>query len=285
MEAPETRYARSGDYSIAYQVVGQGDLDLVYVPGLASHLEVFWEEPAYSRFLHRLASFRRLILMDRLGTGLSDRLPAGQAATFELRMDDIRAVMDAVGAQEFAEEWLANVPTAWGQDEELLRLWAPSVADLPEPRRWFARFGRLAASPGSATALFRMVHDLDIRGVLPAIRVPMLLIHRVDDTLIRVEHSRYMAERIPDAKLVEMPARTTCGGSAIRMRSSTRCRSSSRARGRPPSPIASSRRSCSPTSSPPPSAQPSSATDAGASCSQATRRSCGASWDATTGVR
>jgi pimeloyl-ACP methyl ester carboxylesterase len=78
MEAPETRYARSGDYSIAYQVVGQGDLDLVYVPGLASHLEVFWEEPAYSRFLHRLASFSRLILMDRLGTGLSDRLPGNE---------------------------------------------------------------------------------------------------------------------------------------------------------------------------------------------------------------
>ena len=98
MEAPETRYARSGDYSIAYQVVGEGELDLVYVPGLASHLEVFWEEPAYSRFLYRLASFSRLILMDRLGTGLSDRLPAGKAATFEQRMDDIRAVMDAVGS-------------------------------------------------------------------------------------------------------------------------------------------------------------------------------------------
>jgi class 3 adenylate cyclase len=253
-EAPETRYARSGDYSIAYQVVGEGELDLVYVPGLASHLEVFWEEPAYSRFLHRLASFSRLILMDRLGTGLSDRLPPNQASTFEQRMDDIRAVMDAVGSEraavlgwsegaalcatfaatypqrttglvmyggmprlvraedypfglqeEFAQEWIANVPSAWGQDEELLRLWAPSVADLPEPRRWFARFGRLAASPGSATALFRMVRDLDIRGVLPAIRVPTLLIHRTGDTLIRVEHARYMAERIPEAHLVELP--------------------------------------------------------------------------------
>lgn len=254
MGSPETRYARSGEFSIAYQVVGEGEFDLVYVPGLASHLELFWEEPAYSRFLHRLASFSRLILMDRLGTGLSDRLPPNEASTYEQRMDDIRAVMDAVGSERaallgwseggalcatfaatypqrtsalvmyggmprmledddypwgqpanFMDEWIANVPVSWGQDEELLRLWAPSVADLPEPRRWFARFGRLAASPGAASALFRMVRDLDIRDVLPAIRVPTLLIHRTGDTLIRVEHSRYMVERIPDAKLVELP--------------------------------------------------------------------------------
>ncbi len=75
---PKTRYARSGEYSIAYQVVGEGDLDLVYMPGFASNLEVFWEEPRYSRFLHRLASFSRLILIDRLGTGLSDRAAAGR---------------------------------------------------------------------------------------------------------------------------------------------------------------------------------------------------------------
>jgi class 3 adenylate cyclase len=255
MEAPETRYARSGDYSIAYQVVGKGDLDLVYVPGLASHIEVFWEEPAYSRFLHRLASFSRLILMDRLGTGLSDRLPANQVSTYEQRMDDIRAVMDAVGSEraavlgwsegaplcalfaatypqrttalvmyggvprfvsdddyqwgfprEVLDDWVEQiVPAAWGQDEELLRLWAPSVAEQPGPRRWFVRFGRLAASPGAAQALFGMAQDLDIRDILPAIRVPTLVIHRTEDSLVEVEHSRYMAERIPDAKLVELP--------------------------------------------------------------------------------
>ena len=102
MGSPETRYARSGEFSIAYQVVGEGEFDLVYVPGLASHLELFWEEPAYSRFLHRLASFSRLILMDRLGTGLSDRLPPNEASTYEQRMDDIRAVMDAVGSERAA---------------------------------------------------------------------------------------------------------------------------------------------------------------------------------------
>ena len=253
-ETPETRYARSGEFSIAYQVVGEGDLDLVYVPGLASHLELFWEEPAYSRFLHRLASFSRLILMDRLGTGLSDRLPLGQASTFEQRMDDIRAVMDAVGSERAAllgwsegtalcatfaatypqrtaalvmyggmprfiraedypwgmpvdemDAWLEVMPAKWGQDEELLRLWAPTVADEPGPRRWFARFGRQAVSPGGAVALFNMVRELDVRHVLPAIRVPTLLVHRTDDDLIRVDHSRYMAEQIPDAKLVELP--------------------------------------------------------------------------------
>jgi class 3 adenylate cyclase len=253
-EAPETRYARSGEYSIAYQVVGEGDLDLVYVPGLASHLELFWEEPEYSRFLHRLASFSRLILMDRLGTGLSDRLPPNQASTYEQRMDDIRAVMDAVGSEraavlgwsegaplcamfaatypqrasalvmygglphllrddacpwgiprEMIEEWIENVPDTWGQDEELLRLWAPSVAEIPGPRQWFARFCRSAASPGAAAALMRMLRDLDIRDILPSIRVPALIIHRTDDTLISVEHSRLLAERIPDAKLVELP--------------------------------------------------------------------------------
>jgi class 3 adenylate cyclase len=93
----------------------------------------------------------------------------------------------------------------WGQDEELLRLWAPNVADQPGPRRWFARFGRMAVSPGGAVALFSMVRDLDVRDVLPAIRVPTLLVHRTGDDLVRIEHSRYMADRIPDAKLVELP--------------------------------------------------------------------------------
>jgi pimeloyl-ACP methyl ester carboxylesterase len=99
---PTTRYARSGDYSVAYQVAGDGGPDLIYLPGFASHLEVFWEEPRYSRFLHRMASFSRLILIDRLGTGLSDRLPPGEASTLEQRMDDIRAVLDAVGVERAA---------------------------------------------------------------------------------------------------------------------------------------------------------------------------------------
>ena len=253
-EAPETRYARSGEHSIAYQVVGDGTLDLVYMPGFASHLEVFWEQPAYSRFLHRLASFSRLIMIDRLGTGLSDRLPTDKTSTLEQRMDDIQAVMDAVGSEraallgwsegvmpcatfaatyperatalvmyggmprileaddyelgipeEMYDEWVDTIQDLWGHSGAALRFWAPTVAEDPEPQRWFQRFTRLAASPGAAAALFRSIKQTDIRDVLPTIGVPTLIIHRTEDALVQVEHSRYMAEHIPDARLVEFP--------------------------------------------------------------------------------
>lgn len=91
---PETHYARSGDVNIAYQVVGEGPRDLVLVPGWMSNVEVFWEEPSVVRFFERLASFTRLILFDKRGTGLSDRVP--DIPNLETRMDDVRAVMDAV---------------------------------------------------------------------------------------------------------------------------------------------------------------------------------------------
>ncbi len=99
---PETRYARSGEVNIAYQVVGSGALDLVFVMGWVSHLDYFWEEPSFARFLHRLAAFSRLILFDKRGTGLSDRVPDSELPTLEQRMDDVRAVMDAVGSERAA---------------------------------------------------------------------------------------------------------------------------------------------------------------------------------------
>lgn len=99
---PETRYARSGDVSIAYQVTGSGALDLVYVMGWVSHLDHFWDEPSYARFLTRLASFSRLIVFDKRGTGLSDRVHESELPTLEQRMDDVRAVMDAVGSERAA---------------------------------------------------------------------------------------------------------------------------------------------------------------------------------------
>jgi pimeloyl-ACP methyl ester carboxylesterase len=102
MTAPETSYAKSGDVNIAYQVVGEGPLDLVFVPGWVSHLEYFWEEPSFARFLRRLASFSRLILFDKRGTGLSDRVALDDLPTLEQRMDDVRAVMDAVGSRRAA---------------------------------------------------------------------------------------------------------------------------------------------------------------------------------------
>src|SRR5438094_2879229 len=99
---PETRYTKSGEINIAYQVVGSGPRDLIVVPGWVSNIEVFWEEPAMARFLGRLASFSRLILFDKRGTGLSDRVSNDKLPTLEERMDDVRAVLEAVGSERAA---------------------------------------------------------------------------------------------------------------------------------------------------------------------------------------
>ena len=95
---PETRYAKSGEVRIAYQVVGQGPLDLVFVPGCISNLDVHWEEPGFSHLLHRLSAFTRLILLDRRGSGLSDRIDGGEPPSLQTHVDDVRAVMDAAGS-------------------------------------------------------------------------------------------------------------------------------------------------------------------------------------------
>lgn len=97
---PEIRYTRSGDVNIAYQVIGEGPLDLVFVMGWVSHLEWFWKEPGFAQFLNRLASFARVILFDKRGTGLSDRVPLNELPTLEQRMDDVRAVMEAAGSEK-----------------------------------------------------------------------------------------------------------------------------------------------------------------------------------------
>jgi class 3 adenylate cyclase len=97
---PRTQYARSGEVSIAYQVVGDGPIDIVYVPGFVSHVEITWENPTAARLIERLASFSRLIMFDKRGTGMSD--PVADAPSLEVRMDDVRAVMDAVGSERAA---------------------------------------------------------------------------------------------------------------------------------------------------------------------------------------
>lgn len=248
---PETRYAKSGDVNIAYQVVGDGPRDLILVPGWMSNIEVFWDEPAVARFLRRLASFSRLILFDKRGTGLSDRL--GNLPDMETRMDDLRAVMDAVGSeraalcgyseggvmcalfaatyptrttalitigsyarqkpdtdypwgrtQEQQEQFLDGIQKGWGGPVGL-DLRAPSVAHDDRVRQWWARFLRMSASPAAALALTRMNYDIDVRHVLSAIHVPSLLLHAVGDMVVDVHASRYMAERIPGAKFVELP--------------------------------------------------------------------------------
>ena len=109
MTVPETRYAKSGDVHIAYQVVGHGPLDLVVINPFASHLEYAWEEPSYARYLRRLAAFSRLILFDKRGTGLSDRVADTNLPTLEQRMDDVRVVMDAVGSHRAALYGLSEV--------------------------------------------------------------------------------------------------------------------------------------------------------------------------------
>ena len=249
---PGVRYAQSGEYNIAYQVIGDGPRDFVFVPGWATHLDVFWEEPACVSFFERLASFSRLILFDKRGTGLSDRVPASQFPTLEQRMDDVRAVMDAVGSQRAAVMGVSEggamsalfaatypertsalvmfgafariAPTAdypWGRTPEQIEAlleairqqWggpmgiearAPSLAADPRFREWWARFLRSSASPNAMIALISMNAEIDIRHVLPAIRVPTLILHRIGDLAIEPAHSNYLAERIPGAKLVKL---------------------------------------------------------------------------------
>ena len=248
---PKTQYAKSGDLHIAYQVMGTGPLDLVFVPGFVSHLEYQWEHPESARFLERLSSFSRLIRFDKRGTGLSDRV--GGIPTLEQRMDDVRAVMDAVGSERaalfgvseggpmsllFAATYPERTSAlvlygsyarrAWAPDhpfgrtgEEMGRIietmerewggpvgveiWVPSMAGDERFRHWWANYLRLAGSPGTAVSVMRMNMEIDVRHVLPAVRVPTLVIHRTGDRLTRVEQGRYLAERIPAARLAELP--------------------------------------------------------------------------------
>ena len=255
MDVPQTQYAKSGAVSIAYQVLGDGPFDLVFAPGFVSNLESAWQEPRLASFYRELASFCRLIVFDKRGTGLSDRV--ADIPDLETRMDDVRAILDAVGSERAAVlgysegaamaalfaatypdrtptlvlygtfltwEWLhRDVPTwdraerereieeagkRWGTPEysdALLREDAPSMADDDEFRRWYASRLRLGASPAAAVTLMRMSTETDARPLLPSIRVPTLILHRVGDRSCNVRAARYAAERIPDATYVELP--------------------------------------------------------------------------------
>jgi pimeloyl-ACP methyl ester carboxylesterase/class 3 adenylate cyclase len=248
---PQTRYAHSGRVNIAYQVIGEGPIDVVFVMGWVSHLDYFWTEPSFARFLRRLASFSRLILFDKRGTGLSDRV--GDVPTLEQRMDDVRAVLDAVGSRRAAllgvseggplcalyattypertqalvmigtyakRRWAPDYP--WAPTEaqgdafldEIRRAWggpvgiearAPGRANDPAFRDWWSTYLRMGASPGAALALTEMNAAIDMRDLLPAIRVPTLIVHRTEDRLLSIEEGRYVASRIPGATLLELP--------------------------------------------------------------------------------
>jgi class 3 adenylate cyclase/pimeloyl-ACP methyl ester carboxylesterase len=250
---PATHYAKSGDVHIAYQVVGDGPIDLVLVHGWISHLEYQWEDPALARFLNRLASFSRLIVFDKRGTGLSDRVAESALPTLEQRMDDIRAVMDAAGSHRavifgiseggplstlFAAtypgrtaalimygayaKWIRTDDYPWAPTREEheaafiafekhwgtaigLKTLAPSAANDERMRQWWAHFMRVSASPGAGVTLYRMNVEVDIRAILPTIRVPTLMLHRSGDRVLPCQGARYMAGQIPGAKFVELP--------------------------------------------------------------------------------
>src|SRR3989441_12384128 len=248
---PKTRYAKSGDVHIAYQVVGDGRLDLVYAPAWIGNMELFWEEPSCARFLKRLASFSRLILFDKRGTGSSDR--SVEIPIIEQQIDDLTSVMDSVGSERAAllgaseggslctlfaathpertsalilcgavattrwspetpwaptretfETWIQTVGREWGRPLAI-ELFAPSVAHEKRFRDWWARLLRLAASPAAAVALLRMLDEIDVRPVLPTIRIPTLVLHCTGDRVVNVENGRYLARHIPNAKYVELP--------------------------------------------------------------------------------
>jgi pimeloyl-ACP methyl ester carboxylesterase len=250
----ETRYAKNGDVNIAYQVIGDGPLDLVLVHGWVQSFDAAWEIERIQRFYDRLASLSRLILFDKRGTGLSDRVPPDDLPSLETRMDDMRAVLDEVGVAKAAvlghseggsmcalfaatypertqalvmvgsaartrwapdypigatdeeiEELVSSILDGWGIDvtRSLLHELAPSIADDEELVQAHTRAALRAASPAAAAALTRMSAMIDIRHVLPAIRVPTLVLHRADEVL--AEASRYVGVSISGAKVVELP--------------------------------------------------------------------------------
>jgi class 3 adenylate cyclase/pimeloyl-ACP methyl ester carboxylesterase len=252
MSTPTTRYARSGETTIAYQVTGEGGLDLLFLTGWITQIEHLWEEPANRRFLERMSAFGRLILFDGRGTGLSERLL--EEYTVEQEAKDALAVLDAAGSERaavitYAQGGLVGAQLAadhperigalimyasvaktswapdyhwamtleerdalsernietWGEDKgEMMKLWAPTMADNPGLVAWFERMQRLAASPAEARVIARAMIDLDVREVLPRIRVPTLVMHRPKERVWDVRHSRYLAQNISGARYVEL---------------------------------------------------------------------------------
>ena len=259
MDIHETRYAKAVDgVHIAYQIAGEGPVDLVVVAwGLG--LSEIWRGVRSAPFFRRLASFSRLIVFDRRGTGMSDHvIDRMQQLSLESRMEDVRAVMDAAGSPRavllalegggfpvagmFAatlpertvgliaygavarELWapdytfgsmpekldaeIAEVERRWGT-EELAREWVRYIyaqTDLdPRDTADLAAMMHSLGGPGDVAQWMRVDRDTDIRDLLPSIRVPTLVVHRREDSLVPIEHGRYVAEHIPGAELLELP--------------------------------------------------------------------------------
>ena len=245
MLPPETKYARAGDVSIAYQAFGSGRMDLVLLSTFWNQIEHHWELPSFARALERLASFARVVMLDKRGSGLSDRI--GGTPSAEERMDDIRAVMEAVGSgraallgaseggtlsalfaatyPEQVEALIIYGSTARWTDtlsESTLEFineyfesgWgsgdfaaviAPTLSEDEDFHRWFARLERLTATPGAARDLMRWTAEIDVRAALPAITAPTLVLHRSGDIAVPIARGRYLAEHIRGARFVEFP--------------------------------------------------------------------------------
>jgi pimeloyl-ACP methyl ester carboxylesterase len=253
---PITQFARAGDVNIAYQVVGDGPVDLVWAYGLASNVDVFWEDPRLAAFFRRLAEFSRLIIYDRRGCGLSDRGGLLTTPTLEERADDILAVLGAVGSERasifgvsegagvaalFASTHpdrtasivlygaLARIkgidhPLGWHDErgafafaeamargwgtlesaEVAVPLWARSMTGDSQFTAWLARYMRQSVSRNEILPLVMNNFLYDLVDVLPAVRVPTLVLHRRDDPLVPVSYARAIASMIPDARLVEL---------------------------------------------------------------------------------
>jgi len=253
MPTPVTRYIKSGDVNIAYQVVGDGPHDLLMAPGWVSNIEVFWESPAAVHFLTKLASFARLIIFDKRGTGLSDRhVPVPD---LETRMEDLHAVLDAVGSEKAAlygiseggamcclysaiypervsglilngcfarrayapdyplgvqpeefQQMIQAMEKDWG-GPVFMEMIFPSMANDPAAMSWWAKFLRMGASPAASTAINKMNMEIDIRHILPSIRMPTLVLHSQGDQVVSYGQGQYLAEHIPDAKFSLLPGK------------------------------------------------------------------------------
>jgi class 3 adenylate cyclase/pimeloyl-ACP methyl ester carboxylesterase len=238
----DIRYARSAGVSIAYQVVGDGETDLVFVPDFCSNLVYAWESPYWRPFYERLAQSFRLILFDKRGTGLSDR--GGSFPTLETRMEDVRAVMRAVGSERAAifgshegclmatlfaatypentmalalfhpslpeyegpPEELISLRERWGTNEfcrELLEVSCPTLAASEEGRTWFANWLRVGASPAMGYELNRAFFETDLRDVYAAVRVPTVVLYR-DTVPPTPEESLAVAALIPEARVLRV---------------------------------------------------------------------------------
>ena len=242
---PETRYAQSGDVSIAYQVLGDGPIDVILVPGFFSHIEFAHELTGFTAFLRRLASFARVITFDKRGQGLSDRMSG--APSLEVRMDDVRAIMDAIGSQRAAligfseggcmsiifaatypervshlvlmgcfsrsadrlshDEWEARLQQIVSHwgAGELIKRVAPSEASKPAAVAQFGKFERLASSPGALRTLLQLNRKIDVTAILPTLHVPTLVLHSKADLQVPVELGRKLASAIPGVKYIEYP--------------------------------------------------------------------------------